>query len=118
MKNTTSHSIKSEEHIEGECSGLIYNIHNSSYLEAVSQIPYFVLCKLCLWCCTLFCFNPDTNYIQRCPCCKNDKLGASSILLNGTYNFDHTPKATNISEFGLETSDNNGHNITLGAATD
>ena len=104
--------------MERGCRGLIHNIHNSSDIQAKSPIPYFIICKLCSWCCTLFCFNPNTNYIQKCPCCKNDKLGSSSILLNGTYNFDYTPKATNISEFGPETSDNNGHNITLGAATD
>ena len=114
-ENTTSHCIKSEEPIEGECSGLIYNIHNSSYVEAESQIPYFILCRICLWCCTLFCFNPNTNYIQRCPCCKNDKLGSSSILSNETYHFDYTPDARNLSEFGLDTSNDNGNNLISGA---
>jgi hypothetical protein len=118
-ENTTSHCIKSEEPIEGECSGLIYNIHNSSYVEAESQIPYFILCRICLWCCTLFCFNPNTNYIQRCPCCKNDKLGSSSILSsilsNETNHFDYTPDARNLSEFGLDTSNDNGNNLISGA---
>ena len=118
-ENATSHSIKSEEPIEGECSGLIYNIHNSSYVEAESQIPYFILCRICLWCCTLFCFNPNTNYIQRCPCCKNDKLGSSSILSsilsNETYHFDYTPDARNLSGFGLDTINDNGNNIISGA---